>query len=227
MDHPLAAPGSTPRTRIHRLPDKAVHDRDVAYAILDAGLVAHVGVVIDDTPVVAPMGYGRQGDAIVLHGSRASRLMKAMAAGSPLCVNVTLLEGLVVARSLFESSMHYRSVTVLGCAREVTGDALLPALQALSEHLLPGRWSEARHPTAQELKATLTVSLPLDELAVKVSAGPPDDTDEDRSDPGIANSWAGIVPLHYRWGHPIPDASTPPGVLPPASFATWTGLAEQ
>lgn len=226
MDHPLAAPGSTPQTRIHRLPDKAVNDRTVAYAILDTGLVAHVGVIVDGVPVVSPMGYGRQEDAIVLHGSRASRLMKAMAAGAPLCVNVTLLEGLVVARSLFESSMHYRSVTILGRAREVPADALLPALQALSDHLLPGRWSEARQPTAQELRATLTVSLPLDEIAVKVSAGPPEDTDEDRSDPRIAASWAGIVPLESRWGHPIPDASTPPGVLPPASLDSWTRSRE-
>lgn len=221
MVDPLAAPGSTPRTRIHRLPDKAVHDRDAAYAILDAGLIAHVAVVVDGDIVLSPLGYGRLDNAVIVHGSRASRLMKALAAGSPVCLNVTLLDGVVMARSLFESSMHYRSVTAHGSAHELADEEVLPALRALSERLLPHRWDEARHPTAQELKATITVALPLDEIAVKVSAGAPTDTEEDRSDPRIAALWAGIIPIVRGWGKPRADEVTPPGTPPPAYIDSW------
>lgn len=221
MVDPLAAPGSSPRTRIHRLPEKAVHDRAAAYAILDSGLLAYVALVVDDEPVLSPLGYGRLGDELVLHGSRASRLMKALASGTPACVNVTLLDGLVMARSLFESSMHYRSVTAHGSARELAGEEVLPALRALSERLLPHRWEEARHPTAPELKATITVAFPLDDIAVKVSSGPPIDTDEDRDDPRIAALWAGTIPILRSWGSPVADEATPPGVASPAYIASW------
>ena len=221
MGDPLADPGSTSRTRIHRLPEKAVHDRDVAYAILDAGLVGHVAVNIDGQPHVTPMGYGRHGDDIVLHGSRASRLMKALASGAPLCLNVTLLDGMVMARSLFESSMHYRSATVYGSAHEVSDDALMPALEALSEHLMPGRWNQARQPSPKELRATLTLAVPLDEIAVKVSAEEPVDTPEDHEDPRIAALWAGVIPIERAWGVPRADDRTPPGSPAPAIIASW------
>lgn len=201
----LAAPGSTVRTRVRRLPDKAVTDRDTAYAILDAGLVAHVAVVTDGQPYVLPAGYARIGDEVVFHGSSASRLFTTLAAGAPTCLTVTLLDGLVLARSLFESSMHYRTVMALGTCRRLEGESELAALLELSERLMPGRTSEARHPTAQELKATITLALPLDEISVKVSDGPPDDVDSDLVDPVYSKIWAGYVSITESFGEPVAD----------------------
>lgn len=201
----LPAPGSTARTRVRRLPDKAVTDRDTAYAILDAGLVAHVAVVTDGQPYVVPVGYARIGDEVIFHGSSASRLFTTLAAGAPTCLTVTLLDGLVLARSLFESSMHYRTVMALGTCRRLEGEAELAALLNLSEQLMPGRTSEARHPTAQELKATITLALPLDEISVKVSDGPPDDVDSDLVDPVYSKIWAGYVPITESLGQPVAD----------------------
>lgn len=201
----VADPGSTPRTRVKRLPEKAVTDRGVAYAILDAGLVAHVAVVTDGQPYVVPVGYARLGDEVVFHGSSASRLFTTLAAGAPTCVTVTLLDGLVLARSLFESSMHYRTVMAIGTCRRLEGEEELRALLDLSERLMPGRTSEARHPTTQELKATITLALPLDEISVKVGEGPPDDVDSDLVDPVYSRIWAGYVPLSESFGEPVAD----------------------
>jgi len=145
----LPAPGASARTRIRRLPEKSVTDRDIAYAILDAALVAHVAVVVDGQPYVVPVAVARRGDEAICHGSSASRLFTALADGAPTCLTVTLLDGLVLARSLFESSMHYRSVMALGTARRLQGDEEVAALLHLSEHLMPGRTSEARHPRPQ------------------------------------------------------------------------------
>lgn len=221
MGDPLAPPGSTRRTTLHRLPEKAVHDRATAYAILDAGLVAHVGYQSESGPMLTPIAYARDEDRLLMHGSRASRTMRALASGVPAVVNVTLLDGVVLARSLFESSMHYRSVTVFGTALEVPADEVDEALRMLSDHMLPGRYAEARHPTPQELKATLTVAFPLDEIAVKVSAGEPLDTDEDRADARVAALWAGIVPIESRWGTPRADDVTPSGTPAPPYITSW------
>jgi hypothetical protein len=221
MVDPLAPPGSTRRTTVHRLPDKAIHDRAVAYAILDAGLLAHVAFLGDDGPALTPMGYARDGERLLMHGSRASRTMRALASGTPAVANVTLLDGVVLARSLFESSMHYRSVTAFGTACELPADEVDEALRIMSEHMLPGRYSEARRPTQQELRATITIAFPLDEIAVKVSAGAPEDTDEDREDPRIAALWAGTVPIVSQWGPPRADDLTPTGTPAPEYIATW------
>jgi nitroimidazol reductase NimA-like FMN-containing flavoprotein (pyridoxamine 5'-phosphate oxidase superfamily) len=201
----LPAPGSTSRTRVKRIPEKAVTDREVAYAILDAGLMAHVAVVTEGQPYVVPVGYARLGDDVVFHGSSASRLFKTLAQGGPTCLTVTLLDGLVLARSLFESSMHYRCVMALGRCRRLEGDEELAALLDLSERLMPGRTSEARHPTAQELKATITLALPLDEISVKVGEGPPEDVDSDLVDPVYSRIWAGSVPIVESLGEPQAD----------------------
>ena len=201
----LPAPGSTARTRVKRLPDKAVQDRETAYAILDAGLVAHVAVVTDGQPYVVPVGYARIGDDVVFHGSSASRLFTTLATGAPTCLTVTLLDGLVLARSLFESSMHYRTVMALGSCRLLEGDQEVRALLDLSERLMPGRTAEARHPAPQELKATLTLALPLDEISVKVGDGPPDDVDSDLVDPVYSAIWAGYVPITESFGEPVAD----------------------
>lgn len=220
MTETLPQPGSTPRTRVKRLPEKAVTDRATAYAILDAGLVAHVAVVTDGQPYVVPVGYARRGDEVVFHGSSASRLFTTLAKGSPTCLTVTLLDGLVLARSLFESSMHYRTVMVLGACRRLEGDEELDALMDLSEQLMPGRTSEARHPTAQELKATITLGLPLDEISVKVSAGPPDDVDSDLVDPVFSKIWAGFVPITETLGEPVADELAQ-GIPVPAYVREW------
>lgn len=201
----LPDPGSTPRTRVRRIPEKAVTDREVAYAILDAGIVAHVAVVTDDQPYVVPVGYARRGDEVIFHGSSASRLFKTLATGQPTCLTVTLLDGLVLARSLFESSMHYRTVMVLGCCRQLQGDEEVEALLDLSEVLMPGRTLEARHPAPQELKATITLALPLDEISVKVGERPPEDVPEDLVDPVYSAIWAGWVPIVESFGEPVAD----------------------
>lgn len=201
------------RTRIRRLPEKSVSDRAALRAVLDAGLVAHLGIA-DDTgqPFVLPVAYARDGDRVLFHGSTGSRLFRALAAGAPACLTVTLLDGLVVARSLFHSSMRYRSVVALGRCVVLEGGDKEAALDCISDHLMPGRRGEAREPSAKELAATLVLALPLDEASVKVSAGDPDDDQADLDRP----VWAGVVPLaesfgapadapDLRGGHPVPD----------------------
>ena len=212
-------PGSTSRTRIHRLPERAVTDAAIRDAILDAGLVAHVGLVDDGQPYVIPVAFARRGDEVVFHGSRASRLMKALAGGAPACLTVTLLDGLVLARSAFNSSMNYRSVVVLGTCRELQGDDELDALRTVTEHLVPGQWDHIRHPSDQERKATLTLALPLAESSVKVRDGGPHDDDDDIS--GLAHVWAGVVPITESFGTPIPSDDTPADVTVPAHLRTW------
>jgi nitroimidazol reductase NimA-like FMN-containing flavoprotein (pyridoxamine 5'-phosphate oxidase superfamily) len=220
MVDPLTDPGSTERTRLHRLPERAVHDRASLHAILDAGRVAHVAVHdASGQPYVLPVGYARRGDEVVFHGSTASRLFKGLAAGQPTCLTVTLLDGLVLARSAFESSMNYRSVMVLGVARRLEGDDELDALRAISEQLLPGRWSEIRQPAPKERAATLTLALPLDECSVKVREGGPEDLPEDLADPALMSVWAGHVPIHGVVGEPVPDEHCE--VAPPSYLASW------
>jgi hypothetical protein len=200
------------RTRIRRLPEKAVTDRAALDAVLDAALVAHVGIVEDDQPYVLPMACARDEDRLLLHGSTGSRLLRLLTAGAPCCATVTLLDGLVFARSAFESSMHYRSAMVLGVARQLDGDDALAALRILTEHLLPGRWDTLRAPTRKELAATAVLALPLDEWSVKVSDGPPDDPAADL-DAGV---WAGVLPLRTVTGEPVaaPDLRGDPPAGP-------------
>lgn len=216
----LPAPGSSPRTRVRRLAENAVTDRDQAYAILDAGLVAHVAVITDGQPFVVPVGYARRGDEVIIHGSSASRLFKTLATGTPTCLTVTLLDGLVLARSLFESSMNYRTVMVLGTPRLLEGEEELAALLDLSEYLMPGRAADARQPLAQELKATITLALPLDEISVKVSEGPPEDVPEDLVDPIYSRIWAGHVPIVESFGAPIADELAA-DIPVPAYVTSW------
>ncbi len=188
-------------------------------AVLDAGRVAHVAVTDDSgQPYVLPVAHARDGDAVLFHGSTGSRLFRTLAEGAPTCLTVTLLDGLVVARSVFESSMHYRSAMVLGRAAALDGGAKLAALERISEHLLPGRWADARQPNPKELAATLVLSLPLDEWSVKVSDGPPDDAAEDLDLP----VWAGLVPLHESWGEPVPAPDLRGDRPVPAYVAGWS-----
>jgi nitroimidazol reductase NimA-like FMN-containing flavoprotein (pyridoxamine 5'-phosphate oxidase superfamily) len=204
--------GGTPaaRTRVRRLPEKAVTDLSSLHAILDAGRVAHVGIGTD-SPYVLPMAYARDGDRVLVHGSTGSRLMRTLAAGAPACLTVTLLDGLVLARSAFESSMTYRCAMVFGSFTALTGESTVDGLRRITDHLLPGRWESLRPPHRRELAATAILALPLTEWSVKVSAGPPDDPDEDLDWP----VWAGVIPLHEHAGEPVPAPGLPAGLAPP------------
>jgi nitroimidazol reductase NimA-like FMN-containing flavoprotein (pyridoxamine 5'-phosphate oxidase superfamily) len=196
----------TARTRITREPQLAVYDRDVAYQILDEGFVCHVGFMVDNQPFVIPTSYGRDGDNLYIHGSVASRMLRGMKNGIPVCVTVTLLDGLVLARSVFNHSMNYRSVVVLGTATAVESpEEKIQALHKLAEHIIPGRWAEARSPNEKELKATLVMRLPIEEFSAKVRTGPPIDDEEDYSFP----TWAGVIPLEMAAGTPISDPKLP------------------
>lgn len=213
-----ARPGSTRRTKVRRIAAKTVRETDVLYAILDAGLVAHVAVSgPDDQPFVVPVAYARDGHAVLFHGSTGSRLFLGLAQGAPTCLTITLLDGLVLARSTFESSMNYRSVMVLGSCSVLTGPAKLDALERITEHLLPGRWTQARHPSKKEVAATTVLSLPLTETSVKVSDGPPEDQEADLALP----IWAGNVPIVETFGRPVdaPDLRFPVPV--PSYVKRW------
>ena len=192
----------TPRTRLVREADRAVYDRETAYGILDEGFLCHVGFVVDGQPFVIPTSYGRHGDSLYIHGSAASRMLRQLKEGVPVCVTVMLLDGLVLARSIFNHSMNYRSVVVLGQATLVDDPAeKIEALRLLSEHIIPGRWADSRQPNEKELKATSVLRLPIEEFSAKVRTGPVVDDEEDYSFP----TWAGVVPLEMKTGTPIDD----------------------
>jgi nitroimidazol reductase NimA-like FMN-containing flavoprotein (pyridoxamine 5'-phosphate oxidase superfamily) len=197
----------TSRTRLVREPQRAVYDRAVAYEVLDEGFVCHVGFVIDGHPFVIPTGYGRAGDNLYIHGSAASRMLRSLDQGVAVCVTVTLLDGLVLARSIFNHSMNYRSVMVLGTAVAVEDpNEKLEALRLLSEHILPGRWADSRQPNEKEIKATLVMRLPIEEFSAKVRQGAPIDDEEDYAFP----IWAGVIPLRLVPGAPVNDLRLDP-----------------
>ena len=207
------------RTAVRRLPEKQLHDRAFLDAVLDAGRVAHVAVGDDEgQPYVIPVAYARDADRVLFHGSTGSRLFRSLAAGAPTCLTVTLLDGLVLARSAFESSMHYRCAMVLGSSTTLEGDEKLAGLERISEHLMPGRWADARQPNRKELAATLVLSMPLAEWSVKVSDGPPDDAEDDLGLP----VWAGTLPLHQRYGDAAPAPDLRPGLELPGYVRDWT-----
>ena len=200
------------RTRIVREPQRAVYDREVIYKILDEGLVCHVGFTADGQTYVIPTMYARVGDAIYFHGSAASRMLRGVATGLSVCVTVTLADGLVLARSVFNHSMNYRSVVALGNAVIVDApDEKLGALRAFTEKILPGRWSDARRPNEKELKATSILRLPLNEVSAKVREG---DVEDDAEDYAL-KVWAGIVPLRLVAGEPVRDARCDEGIATP------------
>lgn len=206
----------TPRTRVVREAHRAVYDRETAYRILDGGFLCHVGFMADGQPFVIPTSYGRKDANLYIHGSAASRMLRQMKSGAPVCVTVTLLDGLVLARSVFNHSMNYRSVVILGKAVLVEDRTeKIEALRILSEHILPGRWADARQPNENELKQTSVLRLPIEEFSAKVRTGPPIDDEEDYSFP----TWAGVVPLTMVASAPIADPRLVPGRRPP-EYAT-------
>jgi len=192
----------TPRTRVVREPQRAVYDRDAVNQILDEAFLCHVGFLVDGQPFVIPTSYGRNRDVLYIHGSAASRMLRNLDQSVAVCITVTLLDGLVLARSVFNHSMNYRSVVILGMATIVDDPAeKLAALRALSEHILPHRWDDSRQPNEKELKATSVLRLPISEFSAKVRVGPPVDDDDDYTFP----TWAGVIPLEMTVGTAIRD----------------------
>ena len=192
----------TKRTTVKRLPARGHYERDIIDSILDEGFICHVGFVVDDHPYVIPTGYARVGDHLYIHGSAASRMLRNLSTGIGVCVTVTLIDGLVLARSAFHHSINYRSVVVLGTAELVSDeDEKNRALEAVTEHIVPGRWADVRWPTSLELKATTVLKLAIDEASAKIRTGGPIDDEEDYA----MAVWAGVLPLKLDTGTPIAD----------------------
>jgi nitroimidazol reductase NimA-like FMN-containing flavoprotein (pyridoxamine 5'-phosphate oxidase superfamily) len=208
----------TPRTTLKRLPKRGSHDRDTVNRILDEGFICHVGFIIEGQPVVIPTGYARVGEKLFIHGSQASRMLRALKGGSDVCVTVTLIDGLVLARSAFHHSMNYRSVVIFGNARLVDNpDEKLAALYALSEHMIPGRWQEVRGPNEAELQQTTVLELAIDEASAKIRTGPPLDDEEDYA----LNVWAGVLPMNSTTCPSIADPRLPANIEVPDYVTTY------
>ena len=215
----------TPRSTIHRGKNRAVTDRSALYAVLDAGLICHLAFVAGSgdsaAPIVIPTGYGRSGDTLYVHGSTGAASLRAAAEGAEVCVNVTLLDGVVYSRAVFHHSVNYRSATVHGVARQLTGrEERLAALAVITNHIAPGSWDYAREPSKQELAKTAVLALDLAEAAVKIRAGGPGEEPDDLLPENNGKAWAGVLPLHRAWGEPVPDPDLPPGVAVPAHITT-------
>ena len=203
----------TPRNRVRRIPERGQYDQATIYAIIDEALICHVAFAVDGQPFVIPTIHARLGDELILHGAKASRLLKHVQAGHPVSVAITLLDGLVMARSAFHSSMNYRSVVLFGQGRTLdANDEKMAALAALTEHLARGRWQEARQPTIQEMNATTVVALPIESASAKLRSGPPNDDPEDYALP----IWAGVLPLQQTALPPVADPKLTPGIEAPA-----------
>ncbi len=208
---------ATDRVRVRRSPERGRYDEATVHDILDEAMICHLGYVVDGQPYVIPTLYGRDGRRLIIHGSTASRAMRT-STSLPVCVTVTLLDGLVLARSLFHHSANYRSVVVLGQARVIPDDQQKKAaLRVLTEHIVPGRWDEARVPNDKELRATAVLELDLAESSAKVRTGPPNDEEADYG----SNVWAGEIPLDVVAGAPVPDPKLEAGVEVPPSVAHW------
>jgi len=204
---------ATERTQVKRLPKRGHYDRETVYKILDEAFVCHVGFVVDGQPYVIPTNFGRSGDTLYLHGSAASRMLRTLSQGIPVCVTVTLVDGLVLARSAFHHSVNYRSVVVLGTARLVEQpEEKMEALRIFTEHVMKGRWDDIRLPTEQEMKGTTVLALPMEEVSAKVRTGGPVDDEEDYALP----MWAGVLPLPVVPATPIPDTRLKAGTEIPS-----------
>jgi nitroimidazol reductase NimA-like FMN-containing flavoprotein (pyridoxamine 5'-phosphate oxidase superfamily) len=198
----------TDRNRVKRIPKRGHYDREIIYPILDAGFICHVGFVVEGQPFVIPTSYGREGDVIYLHGSSKSRMMDRASEGTPICLTVTHLDGLVLARSAFHHSMNYRSAVVFGTAKEVHGEEKEKGLLLISENILKGRWDEVRGPTEKELKATSVLRLEIESASAKIRTGPPGDDEPDYELP----IWAGILPIKLEYGTPEADPLLKEGI---------------
>jgi nitroimidazol reductase NimA-like FMN-containing flavoprotein (pyridoxamine 5'-phosphate oxidase superfamily) len=214
----------TSRSTLRRLPKRGSHEAAAIHAILDAGFLAHLGFVIDGQPFVIPTLFGRDGDTLYLHGSSASRMLRTLEAGVAACVTVTLVDGLVLARSAFHHSMNYRSVVAFGTARKIEeASRKTEALRVISDHLIAGRWNDVREPTAQELKATAVLEFAIEEASAKVRTGPPVDDEEDYALP----TWAGVLPLALTAREPLSDPRLTSGVEAPDYVRRYSVRADR
>lgn len=203
----------TARNRVRRMPKRGHYDRSTVHAIIDEALVCHVAFAVNGEPTVIPTLHARRGEELLLHGARTSRLLRHVAEGNPVSVAMTLIDGIVLARSIFHHSMNYRSVVLHGTGKLLeSNDEKLSALEAFAEHIARGRWVDTRPPTRKELKATSVVSIPIDLAAAKIRTGPPMDEDEDYSLP----FWAGVLPLSLQPGKAVPDPRLGRGIEVPA-----------
>jgi nitroimidazol reductase NimA-like FMN-containing flavoprotein (pyridoxamine 5'-phosphate oxidase superfamily) len=208
----------TERTAIKRLAYRGTYEREAVYAILDEGFVCHVAFAVEGRPFMIPTAYARQGDRLVLHGSSSNRMLRALVAGAEACVTVTLVDGLVIARSAFHHSINYRSVVLFAKAVEVTDPGeKMQALHDIVEHLVPGRWSQTREPSHDEMTMTKIVAIPIEEAAAKVRSGPPLDDEADHALP----VWAGVLPLHTQTGLPEPCPRLEDGIAVPATVSAY------
>ena len=210
----------TKRNRVRQIREYAVYDAEAVHGVLDAGLFSHVGFVQDGQPFVIPMIYGREGEVLYLHGARKARIVKLLGSGAPVCVNVTLVDGIVAARSAFHSSMNYRSAVVFGTGRVIEDEAeTLHALEVISEHALPGRWQELRAPSEKELAMTGVIAVAIESASAKIADDPPEDEEEDYA----TRVWAGVVPITTTLGAPVDDGRVPDGVPVSQSIAALEG----
>jgi len=210
----------TERSSVKRLPARGVYDREVIHQILDAGLVCHLGFVVEGQPFVIPTTYVRVGETLYVHGSPASRMLQTLEQGVAACVTVTLVDGLVLARSAFHHSINYRSVVVFGTGIVVSEpQEKMAVLKALTDHLIPGRWDEIRQPNSMELKRTLVLAIPIEDASAKIRVGPPLDDDDDYQ----LGVWAGVVPLRVTASTPVPDPKLAPDIRPPGYALTYSG----
>jgi len=208
----------TERTQLRRLPARGSHEPETIHAILDAGLLAHVGFCVEGQPFVIPTLYGREGEKLYLHGSAASRMLRQLDSGVPACVNVALVDGLVLARSAFHHSMNYRSVVAFGTARKIQdAERKAEALRIISEHVIAGRWSDARTPSEKELNATAVLEFLIEEASAKIRTGPPLDDEEDYALP----VWAGVLPLRITAAEPVPAPRLEDGTAVPGYITSW------
>lgn len=213
------SPMKIDKTKVKRAPKRGHYDFDTIAKILDEALVCHVGFVVNGQPFVIPTAYGRVGDHIYIHGANASRMMKSLLGGIDVCVTVTLLDGLVLARSAYHHSMNYRSVVLFGKAQAVIDQQEKNiALKAFTEHVMQGRWDDVRAPTEQELAATSVLSLPISEASAKIRTGPPIDAEADYA----LDVWAGVLPLSQLTGTPVPDPKLPAGTALPTNVNNYS-----
>jgi uncharacterized protein len=212
MSHSESTLTVTQRTKIRRMPERGQYESQVIYDILDEGLVCHVGFAVDGQPFVIPTTYGRVEDTLYIHGSPVSKMLRSLQNGIEVCITITLLDGLVLARSAFHHSMNYRSVVIFGTTKPVeSSEEKLQALRSFTEHIIPGRWADVRQPSHQELQGTLVLSLTLNEASAKIRTGPPVDDEADYDLP----VWAGVLPLQLKAAVPIPDSRLQSGVTLP------------
>lgn len=213
----------TERSEVRRLPKRGSHESQVIHEILDAAFLAHVGFNVNGQPFVIPTLFGRHDDTLYLHGSAASRMLRELDAGIPACVTVTLVDGLVLARSAFHHSMNYRSVVAFGKARKIEREVEKEnALRIISEHLIAGRWNDVRRPTDKELKATAVLEFTIEEASAKIRTGPPIDDEDDYALP----VWAGVLPLELTPKTPVPDPRLPAGTSVPGYVRSFHGLEQ-